>query len=147
VETSLILGSADADHLSITLVARAHPEATDYWDGNWVRSILDVRAGGFTAHVTANLRADEIHRFAQGLKSISDNLSGTAVLQAMEDWITLSITCNPKGTLDVSGEVTDQPGVGNRLSFELHGFDQTHMSTWVAQLATAESRFPVIGDP
>ncbi|MCW2630925.1 MAG: hypothetical protein JWR48_7647, partial [Mycobacterium sp.] len=43
----------------------------------------------------------------------------------MEDSITLSIKSNPSGALDVSGEVTDQPGVGNRLSFELHGFDQT----------------------
>jgi hypothetical protein len=147
VEPSLILGSVDADHLSITLVARAHPEATDYWDGNWVRSLLEVRAGGFRAHVIANLRADEIHRFAHGLQSMSDNLAGATVLQSMEEWITLSITCNPNGTLDILGEVTDQPGVGNRLSFELHGFDQTHMSSWVAQLAAVESRFPVIGDP
>jgi hypothetical protein len=65
----------------------------------------------------------------------------------MEDWITLSIKSNPKGALDVSGEVTDQPGVGNRLSFELQGFDQTHLSSWLSQLCAIELRFPVVGEP
>ncbi len=91
MEPSLVLGSVDADHLSIVLLGRAHPGTTDYWDGNWVRSTLEVRAGGFTAHVTAELRAEEIHRFAEGLKFINDNLFDAAVLQSMEDWITLSI--------------------------------------------------------
>jgi hypothetical protein len=78
---------------------------------------------------------DEIHRFGEGLKFINDNPFGAAVLQSMEDWITLAIKYNPNGALDVSGEVTDKPGVGNRLSFELHGFDQTHLSSWLSQLS------------
>jgi hypothetical protein len=105
------------------------------------------RFHGFTAHVTAELRVDEIHRFAEGLKFINDNLFGAAVLQSMEDSITLSIKSNPNGALDVSGEVTDQQGVGNRLSFELHGFDQTHLSSWLSQLSAIELRFPVVGEP
>lgn len=121
MQPRLVLGSTEADHLSIVVLGRAHPGATDYWDGNWIRSTLEVRAGGFTAHVTADLRAEELHRFAEGLHSINDNLIGSAVLQSMEEWITLSIKCDPNGALEVSGEVTDEPGVGNRLSFELHG--------------------------
>ena len=147
MEPSLVLGTVDADHLSIVPLGRAHPGASDFWDGNWVRSTLKVRAGGFTAHVTAELRVDEIHRFAEGLKFINDNPFGPAILQSMEDWITLSIKCNPNGALDVSGEVTDKPGVGNRLSFELHGFDQTHLSSWLSQLSAIELRFPVVGEP
>ncbi|QSE87669.1 cold-shock protein (plasmid) [Rhodococcus pseudokoreensis] len=50
---SLVVGSVDVDHLAIVVHSRSHPEATDYWDGNWVRSILRVRAGGFTAHVNS----------------------------------------------------------------------------------------------
>jgi hypothetical protein len=147
VKPSLVLGSLDADHLAIVVHGRAHPGATDYWDGNWVRSTLRVRAGGFTAHVTADLRTDEIHRFGEELKFIDDNLSGGAVLQSMEDWIALSITCTPNGSLDVSGEVMDQPGLGNRLAFELHDLDQTRLSTWLSQVSEIESRFPVIGEP
>ncbi|MGH3804468.1 MAG: WapI family immunity protein [Pseudonocardiaceae bacterium] len=144
---SLVLGSIDADHLAIVVHGRSHPGATDYWDGNWVRSTLRVRAGGFTAHVTADLRTDEIHRFGEALKSIDDNLAGAAVLQSMEDWITLSIQCNPNGGLAVSGEVMDQPGVGNRLAFELHDLDQTHLPTWLSQVSEIELRFPVVGEP
>ncbi|MFC9840096.1 hypothetical protein ACFVKB_40920 [Rhodococcus sp. NPDC127530] len=144
---SLVLGSLDADHLAIVVLGRANPGATDYWDGNWVRSTLRVRAGGFTANITANLRTDEIHKFSEGLKFIDDNLFGAAVLQNMEDWITLSITCTPNGGLDVSGEVMDQPGVGNRLAFEPHDLDQAHLPTWLSQVSEIELRFPVVGEP
>jgi hypothetical protein len=135
VENSLVLGS------------RAHPGSWDYWDGNWVRSTIEVRVGGFTADVTADLRAEELHRFAEGLKFMNDNLFGTAVLQSMEEWIELTIKCESNGSLAVSGAVVDCPGVGNRLTFELDNFDQTHLGPWLEQLAEIEAAFPVVGRP
>ena len=80
--SSLVVGSVDADHLAIVLYDRSYPDSMDYWDGNWVRSILRVRAGGFTAHVTAQLLTDEIHRFGEGLKFVEDNLVGAAAFRA-----------------------------------------------------------------
>ena len=47
----------------------------------------------------------------------------------------------------MSGEVLDQPGVGNRLAFELPDLDQTQLSTWLSQISEIESRFPVVGEP
>jgi hypothetical protein len=147
VENSLVLGARDAEHLAIRVLGRAHPGASDYWDGNWIRSTIKVRAGGFTADVSADLRTDELHRLSEGLKFISENLFGTAVLQSMEDWIDLTIECRPNGSLTVSGEVMDRPGVGNRLAFELHDLDQTHLPTWLAQLTEIEGAFPIVGRP
>jgi hypothetical protein len=145
VQVSLVIGSTEADHLSIVVLGRSHPDAADFWDGNWIRSALEVRAGGFTGHVVAQLRAEEIGRFTEGLQSLNDNLAGSAVLQSMEDWITLSITCHPNGALDVSGELTDAPGTGNRLEFELNGFDQTHLPSWLSQLTAINESFPPLG--
>ena len=147
VENSLVLGPIGADHVAIRVLGRVHLGTSDYWDGNWVRTTIDVRAGGLTANVSADLRTDEFHRFAEGLKFINDKLFGSAVLLSMEDWIDLTVKCEPNGRLIVSGEVTDQPGVGNRMVFEVHDLDQTHLSTWIAQLTEIEAAFPVIGWP
>jgi hypothetical protein len=147
VENSLVLGALDAEHLAISVLGRAHPGSSGYWDGNWIRSTIKVRAGGFTADVSADLRTDELQRLAEGLKFINDNLFGTAVLQSMEHWIDLTIECKPNGSLRVSGEVMDRPGVGNRLAIELHDLDQTHLQAWMSQLTEIERAFPIIGRP
>lgn len=144
---SLVLGRVDADHLAIAVTGRSHPECSDYWDGNWIRSILKVRAGGFTADITADLRTTEIHKFGEELAAMNDNLAGEAVLNTLEEWIAVSIQFRPNGHLDVTGEVMDEPGVGNRLVFELHNLDQTHLPSWLSQIREIESKYPVIGTP
>jgi hypothetical protein len=147
VEHSLVIGSLDAEYVAICVLGRAHPGAADYWDGNWVRSMINLRVGGFTADVTADLRTEEFRRFADGLKFINDTLSGSAVLTSMEDWIDLTVRHKPNGGLEVSDVVIDRPGVGNQLAFELHGFDQTHVAPWLSQLTEIERAFPVVGRP
>ena len=147
VENTLVLGPSSADHVAIRVLELAHPGTSDFWDANWVRSTIQVRAGGFTADVAADLRTDELHRFAEGLRFIHDNLFGSAVLQSMEDWIDLTIKCEANGSLRVTGEVTDQPGVGNRLAFERPDLDQTNLSDWLQHVAAIESTFPLVGRP
>lgn len=147
MESALTIGPARGDHVAIRVLQRAYPSSADYWDGNWVRSTIHVRAGGFLAVVTADLRTDEIHRLAEGLRFIDDNLFGSAVLQSMEDWVDLTITCEANGSLSVAGEVTDQPGTGNRLAFSLPGLDQTYLRDWLVQAAAIEAAFPVVGRP
>ncbi|MFC6285294.1 hypothetical protein ACFP3Q_03945 [Nocardioides sp. GCM10027113] len=147
MESTLTIGPARGDHVAIRVLQRAYPSSSDYWDGNWVRSTIHVRAGGFLADVRADLRTDEIHRLADGLRFIDDNLFGSAVLQSMEDWVDLTITCEANGSLSVAGEVTDQPGTGNRLAFSLPGLDQTYLQDWLVQAAAIEAAFPVVGRP
>ncbi|MFC7494261.1 hypothetical protein [Nocardioides sp. GCM10030259] len=65
----------------------------------------------------------------------------------MEDWIDLTIKCESNGSLRVVGEVTDQPGISNRLVFELRDLDQSHLSDWLSQVAAIEAAFPVVGHP
>jgi hypothetical protein len=61
------MGSIEGEHLSITLLGREHAGADDLWDVDWVISTISVAVGGFTGHVRASLRMDEIHRFNEGL--------------------------------------------------------------------------------
>ena len=141
----LLMGSTDAEHLSIRVLGREHSGAEDYWDGNWVISTISVAVSGFTAHVRASLRMDEIHRFNEGLKFMNQNLFGTAVLESMEDWINLSVKAASRGQLEVSGEISGGASVGNCLTFEFAGWDQTYLDAWIRSLDDMERAYPVIG--
>jgi hypothetical protein len=137
----------DAEHLSITVLGREHAGADDYWDGNWVVCTISVTVGGFTGHVRASLRMDEIHRFNEGLKLVNQSLFGAAVLESMEHWITLTVKAESRGQIQVFGELTDGAGVGNVLSFELPDVDQTYLAGWISSLDDIEKAYPVIGKP
>lgn len=141
------MGSTDADHLSIAVLSREHAGADDYWDGNWVITTISVVAGGFTGQVRASLRMDEIHRFNEGLKFLNQNLFGAAVLNSMEDWITLTVQAGPRGQIEVSGELADGAGAGNVLTFELPEMDQTYLRSWISNLDDIEKVYPVLGEP
>jgi hypothetical protein len=143
----LRMGSTDAERLSITVLGREHPGADDYWDGNWVIAAISIAVGGFTGQVRASLRMNEIHRFNEGLKFLNQNLFGAAVLESMEDWITLTVKGESRGRLDVAGELADEAGVGNVLKFQFAEIDQTYIASWISSMDDIEQLFPVIGEP
>lgn len=90
---------------------------------------------------------DEIHRFNEGLKFLNQNLLGAAVLESMEDWISLTVKAESRGRIEVSGELSDGAGVGNVLKFELAEVDQTYVAGWISSLDDIEKAYPVIGTP
>ena len=141
------MGSTDAEHLSITVLGREHAGADDYWDGNWVIAAISVAAGGFTGQVRASLRMDEVHRFNEGLKFLNQNLCGAAVLESMEQWITLTVRAESRGRIEVSGELADGAGIGNVLAFELADLDQTYLAGWISSLNDIEAAYPVVCKP
>jgi hypothetical protein len=141
------IGASDADHLSIAVLSREHAGADDYWDGNWVVTTISVVAGGFTGQVRASLRMDEIHRFNEGLKFVNQNLFGAAVLDSLEHWIALTVKAGSRGQIEVSGELADQAGAGNVLTFELPEVDQTYLASWIDALDDIEKAYPVLGAP
>jgi len=85
------------------------------------------------------------HRFAEGLKFINDNPFGAAVLQSMEDWITLSIKRQPEqGPLDVVGGKLTEQGRGWAIGCRLNCTVSTrqHLSSWLSQLSAIEVEIP-----
>jgi hypothetical protein len=145
VSNRIVIGVPDGDRIEIAVLGRAHPGATDYWDGNWVLTPLLIHIGGFTGNIGAQLRTDELHRFSDGLRHMQHFLDGSAVLASLEHWIELTVTCEPNGHLKVVGVVADRPGTGNRLSFAIEGLDQTFLPALIDALDAIAREYPVIG--
>jgi hypothetical protein len=139
-------GGEAAEYVEVTIFGRSVPGATDFWDGNWLRSEVRLRVGGFTGAYSANLRTDELAGFATQLRTLRVELRGDAQLRTMEAQLNLAFVGDGRGHFQVKGEARDEAGTGNQLSFEL-SMDQTDLVPLLRQLEAVLERYPVVGKP
>lgn len=144
VDENAFIISDSGNTLVIKPYRRTHPECTDYWDGNWVRTKIDLRVGCFQASVDADLRVDELASFRNQLDVIYNELKGEAQLTSLEHWIELRILGDGLGHFDVRGSLRDEPSFGNVLHFRLY-FDQTSIPEMITNLDRIFESFPIFG--
>lgn len=143
----VLIGRPNGDHISIRVVGRMHPHADDYWDGNWLVTPIDIVAGGFHGSVAGALRADELKAFRDELFRLHETLQGSATLESMEQWLSLVVVVSSGGGVDVTGNLVDAIGIGNRLTFRLGELDQSDLPSIIDALEDVQMLFPVIGTP
>ena len=142
----VVIGGSERERVSIHVLGRMHPGASDYWDGNWLVSPIEVAVGGFTGRIGAGLRTEELRTFREGLEVLYEALEGEARLDSMEDWLSLTCRGTGLGHVDVAGSARDEPGVGNELNFHF-SIDQTYLPSIIDSLKDLEDTFPVLGRP
>ena len=143
----VVIGEADAGTVTIGVLGRMHGSASDYWDGNWLVTPVEIVAGGFTGEIPANLRAEEFRAFREELERLYADLNGTATLKSMEDWLHLTVTAESRGLIAVTGRAIDAHGSGNQLTFRIRGLDQSYLPSIISALLAIEDAFPVVGTP
>ena len=126
---------------------RENPEADDYWDANWLVTSIELVVGEIRARVTAHLRSDDLRAFREDLEQLDWLAKREARLESLEGWLTLRIMATATG-LAVEGELVDQPGIGNRVSFTI-GSDLAlaDITPTIRALRAIETRFPIVGNP
>ena len=142
----LLVGRREADHLSLLPLRRSNPDAQDFWDGNWLKVEVVVRAGAFQGRFEADLRTDELEHFAEQLGQAHSAGEGLAALDSVEGWVKLRLALEPDGRLEAACEVTDDPGLGGSLRFALGSFPEQVLDLRDG-LAELLRTFPVVGDP
>lgn len=138
------VGGNRAEQLLVKVNSRS--SAHDYWDGNWLMCEIRLCAGGFRGKFQANLRTDEIERFAAQVRTLYDDLRSPALLAPMEEQLVLRLEGDGRGHIVCHGEARDVVGTGNSLRFELQ-LDQTQRFATMVQLSELLNRYPVRGSP
>jgi hypothetical protein len=143
---AIVIGADRSEQLSMLVTRREFPEASDYWDGNWVYATIRIRAGAFRGEYEALLRTDELASFRDQLGTLHAALNGSATFETMEHWLRVDIQGDGRGHFLAKCEARDQPGIGNTLRFELT-FDQTELPPALTALDEVIRAFPVKGSP
>lgn len=146
VPPTVVFGAPAGDQISIRVLGRGHPQATDFGDGNWLTTMIDFTLGQFEGTIAASLRAEEIREFRQQLGNLYSTLRGQAALESMENWLTLRVTMTGAGRLDVTGLLIDRPGTGNELKFNIAGLDQSYLPAVLDSLGEILTAYPVLAE-
>jgi len=137
----------NAEFLCIRVQGRSHLGFTaDFWDGNWLRSEIEVRAGGFRCQTVADLRAEEFAPFHKQLLKLQKTLGGEATFETLERQLTIHVHGDGRGHMKFKCVLLDQAGIGNKLDFVLES-DQTFLAPAISDLGVIVESFPVVGNP
>ena len=133
--------------LKVALLGRLNSGANDYWDGNWIRSAVDVQAGGFRGSVSGDLRIEELASFFDQMSQLQKSLRGIAEFETMEAWLSIRVTGDGRGHMECRCVIRDDPSIGNTLFDCTLASDQTFTQATITELAAAMQAFPVVGKP
>jgi hypothetical protein len=141
VEPDLRLGG-----FSLWVSGRQFPDATDYWDGNWLNVRVQIEAPGALVRTEGPfLLAQELASFAEQLGILYEALGGTAELRCLEPNLDIAIRCASRGQVLVKIMVTpDHMTQSHSFEFEL---DQSYLGLLLDQCKSVLSRWPVRSRP
>ena len=140
----MIFSFGQSEHERIEVDVRGYERAPigEYYDDNWLTVEIRTNAGGFRGKASAAFLTGELVKFVSELRPLFETLKGSAKFETMEKQLRLHLTGDGKGHIELKGEVLDQPGIGNRLSFTLK-FDQSQLNVSIRELEKVISSFPV----
>jgi hypothetical protein len=132
--------------IEIEVIRRKYPNATDYWDINWVDCTVSVNIPGYKAHFSADLTTNEIRDFYSELIRMETNLKGQAKLNNLDGYLDVEGEMNNTGRIIWSAELCYPAGYGAKLSFDFEA-DQSFLKELIKQLEQILTVFPVTGKP
>lgn len=139
---SVIFGLKQHERLTIAVHGYERPAVGEFYDDNWLRVVVSIHCGAFRGEFDAAFLTSEIDAFRQQASVLYESLKGRAEFQTLEEQLSLSLTGDGLGHIELRGEALDQPGIGNRLSFTVH-LDQTELHSSLQSLNAILATYPV----
>ena len=86
---------------SLWVHRRQFPNASDYWDGNWLVVSAKMEASGaYVECAGPMLMTADVERFRDGLAAMVSTLTGEAVLNGLEPSINVSLKMRSRGYVE-----------------------------------------------
>jgi hypothetical protein len=135
-------GQSERERIEVDVLRYERSLTGDYHDDNWLTVKIGVRAGGFHGKADATILTFEVAAFTAELQMLFAALKGSARFRTLEGQLSLELTGDGKGHIELTGEVEDKAGIGNRLRFTLQ-IDQSQLGQSLRELEDVLSKFPV----
>ncbi len=132
--------------LQIWIHGRQFPDATDYWDGNWLRITAHCGTHGadvWTSGPILNLPA--LVGWLAELEELNRSLTGEANLVPSEPELSVALTAGELGHISMKVEITpDNMTQEHTFRFDL---DQSFLGPVIASCRKIVKDYPVRGTP
>jgi hypothetical protein len=137
----------ELDGLSIWVLGRQFPEASDFYDANWL-VLRATMQRGLTSVTTegAILMTTDFEQFRDQLAFMNDTLTGEASLSGHEPNLSVTLHAGRLGHIGGQTEITPDH-LAEHHSFEIGGLDQTHLPALIAACDAIIERYPVVNRP
>lgn len=138
----------EGERVAVEVVAREHPDKSDYWDGNWLTAQIDVVSGAFRGNYRAALRAEEFVHFRDQLERLNDDSEAPpAEFESMEPWLRFSVHRSDRhGHMRVSGRAQTEPFFdSHNIFYFVLELEQGLLSGTLDELEKLIEDFPVVG--
>ncbi len=145
---SFRIGTDSTEHLAVEVLAREHPDKSDYWDGNWLTATIDVASGPWHGNYRAALRAEEFVHFREQLLRLSeDHESPPAEFESMEPWLRFSVHRSDRhGHMRVNGRAQTEPFFdSHNVFYFVLELEQGFLTATLDELGKVIEEFPVVG--
>lgn len=142
VRMTFSFGQSQYERIEVDVLRYEREPVGEYHDDNWLTVKIQVCAGDFRGKTDAAILTAELLGFMTQLRALYDTLAGSAEFTTLEEQLKLRLSGDGKGHVELVGEVSDQPGIGNQLHFTLH-FDQSQLGASIRELERVISEFPV----
>jgi hypothetical protein len=118
--------------VSIWVLGRQFPEASDFWDGNWLDVVVHCSEHGAAVTVSGSLlHLGEIEQWMQELEKMNRCLKGSAKLPAIEPNLSLSFDINERGQIKATCHITpDHLKQSHQFTFDM---DQSYLNGIISQ--------------
>jgi len=140
------IAATDGSFLDIRFSGRTWPQATDFWDGNWLNATARGSSCGLQGSVDLRLRVDELHSLSAKLADLPRSHTGQLAFWPMEPNLKLTFQIGPPEALNVFVELQPDLAGPAHMTFELR-LDQSSIPSIISQLAADLAPFPQVGQP
>jgi len=125
---------------------RQFPEASDYWDANWLMIRARMEASGARVECSGPiLMTTDIREFRDQLASMINTLAGEATLNGLEPELDVVLRMGGLGHIGGTIEITaDHLNQHHRFTVET---DQSYLPALLRSCDAILERFPVTGVP
>ena len=128
--------------LHLWIHGRQFPDATDYWDGNWLRVTAYyvspnamVRAQGAIVHLS------ELASFLRACERLHESLEGEAALECMEPNLSVTLIAQWNGAITTRVAITPDQ-LSERHEFE-ETLDQSYLPTIISGSRAILAAYPL----
>jgi hypothetical protein len=138
--------TGDIGIFEIEILFSNNSSSNDFWESNWLHSIIKGNFPGFDFKFNTNIRTDDFKRALEKLQNLIANKNEDADFLTLEDNINLHFKREPTGSIKIKGKVVAIELSGCSLEFNFIT-DIATIEKFVSEISNLLNKYPIVGQP